>query len=163
MKYISIFKATGSRYFPWLLRLKRIERYVEKSPRSGHNGRRSREGIRKSRSTTVRGNVVPGGLSILVSHLKSCATKTRYLSPSPRVLLRFTPGNIRASQRVLARVENETRSYHTGQVSIQRWRTSLDIPREQFAAERNFDRVIIVLGGLETISIGLLKSGWPTL
>lgn len=60
---------------------------------------------------------------------------------------------------MLPRVENETRSYHTGQVSIQRWRATLDIPLEQFPAQRNFDWVIIVLGGLETISIGLLKSG----
>ena len=105
----------------------------------------------------------PGGSSIFVSFETVNHVKCLISLSNVPVLLRFLRGNIRASQRVLPRVENETGPYHTGQVSIQRWRTSLHIPSEQFPAKRNFDRVIIVLGGLETISIGLLKSGRPTL
>lgn len=66
---------------------------------------------------------------------KSRATKypiSLSLSSSSFLLLDLLlpQGNIRASQRTVGtRVEhergNETRSYHTGQVSIQRWRTGL--------------------------------------
>lgn len=101
--------------------------------------------------------------------LKSRATKYPILSLNLSLSLRpprsFSSISPREYSRESAnsstrRTGNETRSYHTGQVSIQRWRTGLDIPPEQFPPKWNFDRVIIVLGGLETISIRFTQI-WP--
>lgn len=106
------------------------------------------------------------GSSILVVSFRNRAPpNTRSLSLFLLVPFPRSPrGNIRASQRAVARVgERDTLVSYGASIDSTMSRAGLDIPPEQFPPKWNFDRVIIVLGGLETISIGLLKSGQPTL
>lgn len=105
---------------------------------------------------------------LVVSFRNRAPRNTRYLSLSlsvpPRSFSSIPPREYsRESASGCARVgERDTLVSYGASIDSTMSRAGLDIPPEQFPPKWNFDRVIIVLGGLETISIGLLKSGQPT-